>query len=717
METQTSVETTPQPLHRKITRVIRKRTNQLMPPGTAGPALKQAVTMLRPDIQWTNPVMFVVELGAFLTLLFVLQAAFGHSSSQIPITYFIALDAWLFLTVLFANFATALAEARGKAQAESLRRTRRDTVARRLSSTGVLEELSSTELKLGDTVVVEAGEIIPGDGEVIKGIASVDESAITGESAPVIRGAGGDRSGVTGGTKVLSDRIVVRITASAGESFLDRMIALVEGAIRQRTPNEIALTLVLSAFTLIFLIVVVPIWPMAWNAEQYMMGYLGLQQPLHSLGTDVPTLVALLVCLIPTTIGALLAAIGIAGMDRALQANIIAKSGKAVEVAGDIDIVLLDKTGTITIGNRHATEFLPVEGYSATELGRLASLASAADETPEGKSIVSLFESDTQAPVAVPSGAEFVPFTAQTRMSGIDLAGGRRIRKGASDAIAQFVKEQGGMVAAEFQPLVDGVASRGATPLVVADGPRVVGVVVLEDILKPAMRERFERLRQMGLRTVMITGDNPLTAATIAKQAGVDDYLAQATPEKKLEYIRKEQADGKLVAMMGDGTNDAPALAQADVAVAMNAGTQAAKEAGNMVDLDSDPTKLIEVVEIGKQLLMTRGALTTFSVANDVAKYFAIIPALFASTLPWLKTMDIMHLHSPTSAILSAVIFNALIIPVLIPVALRGVKYRPLGADALFRKNLLIWGLGGVILPFVGIKLIDVVMVGLRVAS
>ena len=717
METQTSVETKPQPLHRKITRVIRKRTNQLMPPGTAGPALKQAVTMLRPDIQWTNPVMFVVELGAFLTLLFVLQAAFGHSSSQIPITYFIALDAWLFLTVLFANFATALAEARGKAQAESLRRTRRDTVARRLSSTGFLEELSSTELKLGDTVVVEAGEIIPGDGEVIKGIASVDESAITGESAPVIRGAGGDRSGVTGGTKVLSDRIVVRITASAGESFLDRMIALVEGAIRQRTPNEIALTLVLSAFTLIFLIVVVPIWPMAWNAEQYMMGYLGLQQPLHSLGTDVPTLVALLVCLIPTTIGALLAAIGIAGMDRALQANIIAKSGKAVEVAGDIDIVLLDKTGTITIGNRHATEFLPVEGYSATELGRLASLASAADETPEGKSIVSLFESDTQAPVAVPSGAEFVPFTAQTRMSGIDLVGGRRIRKGASDAIAQFVKEQGGMVAAEFQPLVDGVASRGATPLVVADGPRVVGVVVLEDILKPAMRERFERLRQMGLRTVMITGDNPLTAATIAKQAGVDDYLAEATPEKKLEYIRKEQADGKLVAMMGDGTNDAPALAQADVAVAMNAGTQAAKEAGNMVDLDSDPTKLIEVVEIGKQLLMTRGALTTFSVANDVAKYFAIIPALFASTLPWLKTMDIMHLHSPTSAILSAVIFNALIIPVLIPVALKGVKYAPLGADALLRRNLMIWGLGGVILPFVGIKLIDVVMVGLRVAS
>jgi K+-transporting ATPase ATPase B chain len=717
METQAAVETTPQPLHRKITKVIRKRTNQLMPPGTAGPALKQAVIMLRPDIQWTNPVMLVVELGAFLTLLFVVQAAFGHSASQIPITYFIALDVWLFLTVLFANFATALAEARGKAQAESLRRTRRDTVARRLSPTGTIEEVSSTHLKLGDTVVVEAGEIIPGDGEIIKGIASVDESAITGESAPVIRESGGDRSGVTGGTRVLSDRIVVRITTNAGESFLDRMIALVEGAIRQRTPNEIALTLVLSAFTLIFLIVVVPIWPMAWNAEQYMMGYLGLQQPLHSLGTDVPTLVALLVCLIPTTIGALLAAIGIAGMDRALQANIIAKSGKAVEVAGDIDIVLLDKTGTITMGNRHATEFLPVEGYSAAEVGRLASLASAADETPEGKSIVSLLESRAQTPIGVPPGAEFISFTAQTRMSGIDLAGGHQIRKGAADAIAQFVKEQGGAVPAEFQPLVDGVASRGATPLAVADGPKVVGVVVLEDILKPAMRERFERLRQMGLRTVMITGDNPLTAATIAKQAGVDDFLAQATPEKKLAYIRKEQAEGKLVAMMGDGTNDAPALAQADVAVAMNAGTQAAKEAGNMVDLDSDPTKIIEVVEIGKQLLMTRGALTTFSVANDVAKYFAIIPALFASTLPWLKTMDIMHLHSPTSAILSAVIFNALIIPALIPVALRGVKYQPLGADALLRRNLMIWGLGGVILPFVAIKLIDVAMVSLRLAS
>jgi K+-transporting ATPase ATPase B chain len=695
----------------------RQKPQGLFAAGTTGPALKQAFGMLRPDIQWKNPVMFVVEIGAFLTLLFVIRAALGHSDSLVPVTYFVALDAWLWLTVLFANFATALAESRGKAQAQSLRRARHETVARRLSGTGTVNEVASTELNPGDMVVVKAGELIPGDGEIIKGIASVDESAITGESAPVIREAGGDRSGVTGGTRVLSDEITVRITAGAGESFLDRMIALVEGAIRQRTPNEIALTLVLTAFTLIFLIVVVPLWAMAWNAEQYMMGYLGLQQPLHSLGTDVPTLVALLVCLIPTTIGALLAAIGIAGMDRALQANIIAKSGKAVETAGDIDVVLLDKTGTITEGNRRATEFLPVEGYSAAQVRELAALASAADETPEGKSIVSIYESQTRSPVSVPQNAEFITFSASTRMSGIDLSDGRRIRKGAADAVAKFVQEHGGSMPMDVSPLVDGVASRGATPLVVADGPKVVGVVVLEDILKPAMKERFDRLRKMGLRTVMITGDNPLTAATIAKQAGVDEFLAQATPENKLEYIRKQQEEGKLVAMMGDGTNDAPALAQADVAVAMNAGTQAAKEAGNMVDLDSDPTKLIEVVEIGKQLLMTRGALTTFSIANDVAKYFAIIPALFAGTLPWLKTMDIMHLHSATSAILSAVIFNAIIIPLLIPVALKGVKYEPLGADALLRRNLLIWGLGGVIVPFIGIKLIDVAMVGLHLAS
>jgi potassium-transporting ATPase ATP-binding subunit len=710
---------TPAQVSRELTtppgRLQSPRRNPLLAPGTVGPALKQAFVMLRPDIQWKNPVMFVVEVGAFLTLFYIIQAGFGRSESQVSIGYFIALDIWLFLTVLFANFATAVAEARGRAQAESLRRARHDTVARRFTANEKIEEVSSSVLKPGDLVVVEAGEFIPGDGEIVRGVASVDESAITGESAPVIREAGGDRSGVTGGTLVVSDRIVVKITSGSGESFLDRMIALVEGAIRQRTPNEIALTLVLSAFSLIFLIVVIPLWPMAFNAEQYMTSYLGLSAPLKSLGTDVPTLIALLVCLIPTTIGALLAAIGIAGMDRALRANVMAKSGKAVETAGDIDVVLLDKTGTITVGNRHATAFLPVGSYSPADVGRLAFLASSADETPEGKTIVSKakeLRTTGQIPLSVPDGAEFIPFSAQTRMSGIDLTGGHKIRKGASDAIINFVKEQRGKIPAELDELVTRVASEGATPLVVAEDDRIAGVVVLEDILKPSMSERFERLRRMGLRTVMITGDNPLTAATIAKKAGVDDFVAQATPQAKLEYIRKEQAEGKLVAMMGDGTNDSPALAQADVALAMNAGTQAAKEAANMVDLDSDPTKLIEVVEIGKQLLMTRGALTTFSVANDVAKYFAIIPALFAGTLPWLKAIDIMHLHSPTSAILSAVIFNALIIPALIPVALKGVSYKPLGADALLRQNLLIWGLGGVILPFLGIKLIDLIMVG-----
>ncbi len=708
-----TVQKAPSPSQRPHRRV---KPRGLLEKETAKAALKQSLVMLRPDIQWKNPVMFVVEVGAFLTLLYVVQAAWGGAASQERITYFIALDAWLFLTVLFANFATALAEARGRAQADSLRKARHDTVTYRLNAAGAIEEVSSAVLKAGDRVVVKAGQTIPGDGEIIEGIASVDESAITGESAPVIRAAGGDRSGVTGGTVVLSDRIVVMITSGTGDSFLDRMIALVEGAIRQRSPNEIALTLLLSAFTLVFLIVVIPLWPMAWNAEQYMMGYLGIQQPLKSLGTDIPTLIALLVCLIPTTIGALLAAIGIAGMDRALQANIIAKSGKAVELAGDIDVVLLDKTGTITIGNRNATTFLPIGKNSAADVGQIAALASAADETPEGKSIVRLFEKQNQT-ASAPQGSQFVPFTAHTRMSGINLPDGRRIRKGAPDAVIKFVEDNHGSIPADLDSLVSSVAAKGATPLVVADDNQIAGLIVLEDILKPNMHERFERLRRMGLRTVMITGDNPLTAATIANQAGVDDFLAQATPETKLAYIRKEQAGGKLVAMMGDGTNDAPALAQADVALAMNAGTQAAKEAANMVDLDSDPTKLIEVVEIGKQLLITRGSLTTFSIANDVAKYFAIIPALFAGTLPWLGVMDIMHLHSPTSAILSAVIFNALIIPALIPVALKGVKYRPLGADALLRRNLLIWGLGGVILPFIGIKLIDLILVSLHLVN
>ncbi|MGA2091602.1 MAG: potassium-transporting ATPase subunit KdpB [Endomicrobiales bacterium] len=686
-----------------------------MTPQLVKAALKRTFVMLRPDIQWNNPVMFVVEVGAVLTFLYILKALFSSAVSLTPVTYFIALDAWLFATVLFANFATAIAEAHGKAQTESLRRTRHDTMANLVTpATGVVQKVPSSDLKSGDRVIVQAGEMIPSDGEIVEGIASVDESAITGESAPVIRAAGGDRSGVTGGTLVLSDRIVVQIVIGADGSFLDHMIALVEGAIRQRSPNEIALTLVLSAFTLIFLIVIIPLWPMAWNAEQYMMSYLGLHEPLHSLGTDVPTLIALLVCLIPTTIGALLAAIGIAGMDRALQANVIAKSGKAVELAGDIDVVLLDKTGTITIGNRRATKFLPVGKHSAQDVGRLAALASVADETPEGKSIVRLFEEQTNSATAMPEGATPIPFTAQTRLSGIDLADGQKIRKGAPDAIVNFASGKNDELSGELKDLVEKIASKGATPLAVAENHEIVGIVALEDILKPGMKERFARLRKMGLRTIMITGDNRLTAAAIAADAGVDDFLAEATPEKKLAYIRKEQEGGKLVAMMGDGTNDAPALAQADVALAMNAGTQVAKEAANMVDLDSDPTKLIEVVEIGKQLLMTRGTLTTFSIANDVAKYFAIIPSLFAGTLPWLKCIDIMHLHSPTSAILSAVIFNALIIPALIPVALKGVKYKPMGADALLRRNLLVWGLGGVIIPFIGIKLIDMILVTLH---
>jgi K+-transporting ATPase ATPase B chain len=682
-------------------------------------ALRRSFVMLRPDIQWQNPVMFVVEVGAILTLAYILRAVFGASTGPFSLGYFVALDIWLWLTVLFANFATAFAEERGRAQAAFLRSTRVSTPAKRLRADGRTENVTSMQLKPGDQVVVAAGELIPGDGEVIEGVASIDESAITGESAPVIREAGGDRSGVTGGTTVLSDRIIVRIVAGYGESFLDRMIALVEGAVRQRTPNEIALTLVLTAFTLIFLIVVVPLWPMAYNAEQYMTSYLGLSRPLQSLGTDVPTLVALVVCLIPTTIGALLAAIGIAGMDRALRANIIAKSGRAVETAGDVDVVLLDKIGTITLGARRASQFLPLAGVPERELCVAAALASAADRTPEGKSIIVAVVGNgvPKEMIAAPDQSKFIEFSAQTRMSGIDLPDGRQIRKGAPDAVTAHLRRLGETPPTGIEMLVTKAAAEGATPLLVADDRRVLGAIVLQDTLKPKISERVAQLRQMGLRTIMITGDNKLTAATIAHRAGVDDFLAEATPERKLEFLRKEQAEGKLVAMMGDGTNDAPALAQADVGLAMNAGTQAAKEAGNMVDLDSDPTKLIEVVGIGKELLMTRGSLTTFSIANDVAKYFAIVPALFAATLPWLKLMDIMHLHSATSAILSAVIFNALIIPLLIPVALKGVRYRPIGADALLRRNLLVWGLGGVIAPFIGIKLIDMFMVALNLVA
>jgi K+-transporting ATPase ATPase B chain len=716
MAAATPIQNFQTPEHPRAQRRVRSR--KLFEPELVREALKQSIIMLRPDIQWSNPVMFVVEIGAVLTLLFIVQAMVSTSASQVPITYFIALDFWLWLTVLFANFATGLAEARGKAQAESLRRARSDTPAYRLRGKDIVEEVPSSALRPGDRVVVEAGQMIPGDGEIIEGIASVDEAAITGESAPVIREAGGDRSGVTGGTRVISDRIVVKIVAAPGETFLDRMIALVEGAVRQKTPNEIALTLALSALTLAFVIVVIPLWPMAWNAEQYMATYAGITGPMKSLGTDVPTLVALLVCLIPTTIGALLAAIGIAGMDRALQANILTKSGKAVETAGDIDTVLLDKTGTITMGNRHATSFLPVGKYTENDVGRLAAWSSVADETPEGKTIVALYKQQSGSQDLINTrDLRVVPFTAQTRMSGIDLPDGKQIRKGAADAVVRYIEKLGGTVPSELHAVVDGVATSGATPLVVTEAKQVVGVVVLEDVLKPAISERLERLHMMGVRTVMITGDNPLTAATIAKRAGVNDFVAECTPESKLAYIRKDQAEGKLVAMVGDGTNDAPALAQADVGLAMNSGTQAAKEAGNMVDLDSDPTKLIEVVEIGKQLLMTRGALTTFSVANDVAKYFAIVPALFAGTLPWVKAMDVMQLHSPTSAILSAVIFNALIIPALIPVALKGVKYVPLGADALLKRNLLIWGLGGVIMPFAGIKIIDVVLSAMHMVA
>ena len=660
-------------------------------------ALVQSVVKLDPRSMVRNPVMFVVEIGTLITLSLTLANAFTGR----PFGYELAITLLLLFTVLFANFAEALAEARGKAQAASLRSARSDTKARRLEG-GKETLVSSLELRRGDRIIVSAGEFIPGDGEIVEGVATVDESAITGESAPVVREAGTDNSGVTGGTKVLSDQIVIEITSNPGESFLDRMISLVEGASRQKTPNEIALSILLSALTLIFLIVVATLLPIAGFVQT---------------SVSITTLVALLVCLIPTTIGGLLPAIGIAGMDRALRANVVAKSGKAVEVAGDIDTLLLDKTGTITIGNRQATSFNPVKGVDATRLAEAAHLASLADPTPEGKSIVTLAKEGGSSLTAerYPDAA-FIEFTAKTRMSGVDLPDGRRVRKGASNRMTEWVREQGGSVPGDLEALVDDVARKGGTPLVVADGSTVLGVVALSDIVKTGIQARFAQLRKMGLRTVMITGDNPLTAAAIAKEAGVDDYLAEATPEDKLRLIREEQDKGKLVAMMGDGTNDAPALAQADVGLAMNSGTQAAKEAGNMVDLDSDPTKLLEVVEIGKQLLITRGSLTTFSVANDVAKYFAIIPALFAGTLPALGALNIMGLSSPTSAILSAVIFNALIIPFLIPLALRGVKYTPRSADAMLANNLLVYGVGGLIVPFIGIKLIDLALAAFGLA-
>ena len=662
-------------------------------------ALRQSLIALRPDIQWKNPVMFVVEIGAVLTLVFIVQMALGAAHSQAPLTYFIALDVWLFLTVVFANFATAIAEERGKAQADSLRRARRDTVAYRLREDGSRETVSSIKLLRGDRVVVQAGEIIPSDGEIIEGAAAVDESAITGESAPVIRESGGDRSAVTGGTRVLSDRIVVRVTANPGESFLDRMIGLVEGAKRQKTPNEIALSILLAGLTIIFLIAVATLSPFSL--------YAGTHQ-------SVTVLIALLVCLIPTTIGGLLSAIGIAGMDRVMQRNVLAMSGRAVEAAGDVDTLLLDKTGTITLGNRQAVEIVTAAGIDRKDAARVAYLSSLADETPEGRSIVALAQHAGARDTQAPEGATFVPFSAYTRMSGLDLPDGTKIRKGAPDSVLVWIASQGGSATTELAPQIERIARSGGTPLLLTRNTLVIGIIYLKDILKPNMTERFDRLRAMGIRTVMITGDNPLTAATIAKEAGVDDFLAEATPEAKMKLIRREQTSGRLVAMTGDGTNDAPALAQSDVGVAMNSGTQAAKEAANMVDLDSDPTKLIEIVEIGKQLLMTRGALTTFSIANDVAKYFAILPAMFAIAYPAMAVLNVMRLTTPQSAILSAVIFNALIIVALIPLALRGVRYRPKGANRVLFENVMLYGAGGIVVPFIGIKIIDMILAALH---
>jgi K+-transporting ATPase ATPase B chain len=672
------------------------------------PAIRQSFVKLDPRVQLRNPVMFVVEVGALVSVAFALRDARDGQAS-----FDLAISAWLWFTVLFANFAEALAEGRGKAQAEYLRRTKTDTIARRLVG-GREERVSATQLRRGDRVVAEVNDLIATDGEIVEGAATVDESAITGESAPVIREAGGDRSSVTGGTRVLSDRIVYAVSANPGESFLDRMIGLVEGAQRQKTPNEIALSILLSGLTIIFIVAVATLAPFSIYAGST---------------PSVVVLIALLVCLIPTTIGGLLSAIGIAGMDRVLQRNVLAMSGRAVEAAGDVDTLLLDKTGTITLGNRQATEIALAPGVDERAAYRAAYFASLADETPEGRSIVLLagtrggLDGDParNGDAVLPSGSTVVPFSAYTRMSGVDFADGTQLRKGAPDAVRAWVAANGrGAVATAtdlLAPEVERIARAGGTPLLLADGQRILGAIYLRDILKPNTRVRFDRLRAMGIRTVMITGDNPLTASAIAKEAGVDDFLAEATPETKMALIRREQSEGRLVAMTGDGTNDAPALAQADVGVAMNSGTQAAKEAGNMVDLDSDPTKLIEIVEVGKQLLMTRGSLTTFSIANDVAKYFAILPAMFTTAYPAMAALNVMRLATPQSAILSAIIFNALIIVALIPLALRGVAYRPRGANAVLRENVLVYGLGGLVVPFVGIKLIDLILVGLHLTG
>ncbi|WP_172196119.1 potassium-transporting ATPase subunit KdpB [Saccharibacillus qingshengii] len=660
----------------------------------ASAALRQSFVKLDPRIMLRNPVMFVVEIGFLVTLLLCfVPDAFGGT---VPRWFNVVTSVILLLTLLFANFAEALAEGRGKAQADSLKKTKQDVAANKVSSGGAIKVVPASELRKGDFVVVSTGEMIPGDGEVVEGLASVDESAITGESAPVIKEAGGDFSSVTGGTKVVSDKIKVRITADPGESFLDRMISLVEGAKRQKTPNEIALNTVLVSLTLIFLIVVVTL--------PFLSDFLGIQM-------EIPILIALLVCLIPTTIGGLLSAIGIAGMDRVTQFNVLAMSGKAVEASGDINTIILDKTGTITFGNRMASEFVAVQGSREDETAYWASVSSLRDETPEGRSVLELmkkngFPYDEE----LAEGGEFIEFKAETRMSGIDLADGRKVRKGAVDSVKQWVLSQGGTIPSDLETSSAAIATAGGTPLAVAVDEKIYGLIYLKDTVKPGMRDRFEQMRRMGIKTIMCTGDNPLTAATIAREAGVDDFIAESTPEDKIAVIRREQAEGKLVAMTGDGTNDAPALAQADVGIAMNSGTVAAKEAANMVDLDSDPSKIIEVVAIGKQLLMTRGALTTFSIANDVAKYFAIIPAMFMLAVPQMQTLNIMRLDSPLSAILSALIFNAIIIPMLIPLAMRGVAYKPMSTSRLLGKNLLIYGFGGVLVPFVGIKLIDLVV-------